>query len=195
MTWVMVKEQARSLARTLAVGLARTGISPNGLTVIGLLLNVAVAAVLASGHLAAGGALLLLAGAFDMLDGALARATNQTSKFGAFFDSTLDRYSELVVFFGLLLHLQATGFLTEAALVYAAAAGSVLVSYARARAEALGFDCEVGLLGRPERILVLAAGLLFGEVALLGVLWLLAILTNATAVQRMVHVWRLTRGA
>lgn len=195
MTWVMVKEQARSLARTLAVGLARTGISPNGLTVIGLLLNVAVAAVLASGHLVAGGALLLLAGAFDMLDGALARATNQTSKFGAFFDSTLDRYSELVVFFGLLLHLQATGFLTEAALVYAAAAGSVLVSYARARAEALGFDCEVGLLGRPERILVLAAGLLFGEVALLGVLWLLAILTNATAVQRMVHVWRLTRGA
>jgi CDP-diacylglycerol--glycerol-3-phosphate 3-phosphatidyltransferase len=195
MTWVMVKQQARSLARTLALGLGRTGISPNGLTVIGLLLNVIVAAVLGAGYLIAGGVLLLLAGAFDMLDGALARATNQTSKFGAFFDSTLDRYSELIVFFGLLLHLQATGRLTESALVYAAAAGSVLVSYARARAEALGYDCEVGLLGRPERIIVLSAGLLFGDLALLIALWVLAILTNVTAVQRIIHVWRLARGA
>jgi CDP-diacylglycerol--glycerol-3-phosphate 3-phosphatidyltransferase len=195
MTWVAIKQQARSLATSLALGLGRTGITPNGLTVIGLLLNVAVAIMLAGGHLMLGGVMLLFAGAFDMLDGALARATNQTTKFGAFFDSTLDRYSELIVLFGLLVVLQASGRLTEAALVYAAAAGSVLVSYARARAEALGFDCEVGLLGRPERIIVLAAGLIFGDQALLIALWLLAILTNVTAVQRIVHVWRLERGA
>jgi CDP-diacylglycerol---glycerol-3-phosphate 3-phosphatidyltransferase len=192
MIWVTVKEGARSFARTLAVGLGRTGITPNALTIIGLLLNVGVAAVLANGFLAAGGALLLVAGAFDMLDGALAKATGQMTKFGAFFDSTLDRYSELVVFFGLLIYLQASGLLLESGLVYAAAAGSVMVSYARARAEALGFDCEVGLLARPERILVLAAGLLLGYPAV--ALWVLAVLTNVTAVQRIIHVWRLERG-
>jgi CDP-diacylglycerol--glycerol-3-phosphate 3-phosphatidyltransferase len=195
MIWVAVKEQARSVARSVAIGLGRTGITPNALTVIGLALNVGVAVALAGGYLAFGGALLLVAGLFDMLDGALAKATNQMTKFGAFLDSTLDRYSELVVFFGLLIHLQATGAPVATALVFAAAAGSVLVSYARARAEALGFDCEVGLLPRPERILVLAAGLLLGDPALTWALWLLAVLTNVTLVQRIVHVWRLQRGA
>lgn len=184
-----VKEWARALAHVVAVGLGRTGITPNMLTVVGLALNVAVAAVLAAGYLTAGGALLLVAGAFDMLDGALAKATNQTTLFGAFLDSTLDRYSEIVVFFGLLLYLQATGQTLEAGLVYAAAVGSLLVSYARARAEALGFDCEVGVLARPERIIVLAAGLLLGYPAV--ALWVLAVMTNVTAVQRILHVWRL----
>jgi phosphatidylglycerophosphate synthase len=193
MIWVAVKEQARTVARSVAVGIGRTGVTPNGLTIIGLLLNVVVAAVLAAGFLTAGGALLLAAGAFDLLDGALARTTGQMTKFGAFLDSTLDRYSELIVFGGLLLHVQASGLLVEAALVYAAAAGSVMVSYARARAEALGFDCEVGWLPRPERILLLAAGLLLGYPAV--ALWVLAVLTNVTAVQRIVHVWRLERGA
>jgi CDP-diacylglycerol--glycerol-3-phosphate 3-phosphatidyltransferase len=113
------------------------------------------------------------------------------TKFGAFLDSTLDRYSELIVFGGLLLHFQASGLLMESALVFAAAAGSVMVSYARARAEALGFDCEVGWLPRPERILLLAAGLLLGYPAV--ALWVLAVLTNVTAVQRIIHVWRLER--
>jgi CDP-diacylglycerol--glycerol-3-phosphate 3-phosphatidyltransferase len=191
--WVAVKERARAVARTVAVAIGRTGITPNGLTIIGLVLNVVVAAVLAAGYLTIGGVLLLAAGAFDMLDGALARTTGQMTKFGAFLDSTLDRYSELIVFGGLLLHFQASGLLMEAALVFAAAAGSVMVSYARARAEALGFDCEVGWLPRPERILVLAAGLLLGYPAVaLGVL---AVFTNFTAVQRIVHVWRVEREA
>jgi CDP-diacylglycerol--glycerol-3-phosphate 3-phosphatidyltransferase len=191
--WVAVKEQARTVARTVAVAIGRTGVTPNGLTIIGLVLNVVVAAVLAAGYLTIGGVLLLAAGAFDMLDGALARTTGQMTKFGAFLDSTLDRYSELIVFGGLLLHFQASGLLMEAALVFAAAAGSVMVSYARARAEALGFDCEVGWLPRPERILVLAAGLLLGYPAVaLGVL---AVFTNFTAVQRIVHVWRVEREA
>src|SRR5262245_5419641 len=131
--WATVKERARAVARTVAVGIGRTGVTPNALTIIGLGLNVVVAAVLAAGYLTAGGALLLAAGAFDMLDGALARSTGQITKFGAFLDSTLDRYSELIVFGGLLLHLQSSGLLVESALVFAAAAGSVMVSYARAR--------------------------------------------------------------
>jgi CDP-diacylglycerol--glycerol-3-phosphate 3-phosphatidyltransferase len=189
--WVAVKERARAVARTVAVAIGRTGITPNGLTIIGLVLNVVVATVLAAGYLAVGGALLLAAGAFDMLDGALARTTGQTTKFGAFLDSTLDRYSELIVFGGLLLHFQASGLMVESALIFAAAAGSVMVSYVRARAEALGFDCEVGWLPRPERILLLAAGLLLGYPAV--ALWVLAVLTNVTVVQRIVHVWRLER--
>jgi CDP-diacylglycerol---glycerol-3-phosphate 3-phosphatidyltransferase len=191
MIWPVVKERARLVARVVAVGLSRTGITPNGLTIVGLALNVGVAAVLASGQLLLGGVLLLVAGLFDMLDGALAKATNQATKFGAFLDSTLDRYSELVVFFGLLLAFQAAGQLLEVALIYVAAAGSLLVSYARARAESLGFDCEVGLLARPERILLLAAGLILGYPLI--VLWVLAVLTNVTAVHRIVHVWRLQR--
>jgi CDP-diacylglycerol--glycerol-3-phosphate 3-phosphatidyltransferase len=187
--WAAVKERARTVARTVAVGIGRTGVTPNALTIIGLLLNIGVAAVLAAGYLTIGGVLLLAAGAFDMLDGALARSTGQVTKFGAFFDSTLDRYSELIVFGGLLLYMQASGLLVESALIYAAAAGSVMVSYARARAEALGFNCEVGWLPRPERILVLAAGLVLGYPAV--ALWVLAVLTNITAVQRIIHVWRL----
>lgn len=191
--WGIMKNQARQIARLAATMLSRTGITPNALTVIGLVLNIGVAVVLASGNLLIGGLFLLVAGLFDMLDGALAKATNQSTKFGAFLDSTLDRYSEIVVFFGLLLHLQLSGDWLGTALVYAAAAGSVLVSYARARAEALGFDCEVGLLARPERILVLAAGLILGYPIV--ALWILAVMTNVTAIQRIVHVWRLQRGA
>lgn len=186
-----VKEFARSLARTVALVLARTGITPNGLTIIGLLLNVLVAAVLAAGHLLPGGLLLILAGLFDMLDGALAKATGQASKFGAFLDSTLDRYSEIIVFFGLLLHLQRVDDQLLVALIYAAAVGSLLVSYARARAESLGYDAEVGLLARPERIILLAAGLALGHLPI--VLWVLAVLTNVTAAHRIIHVWRLHR--
>ena len=190
-----IQARARAVAQVVAAGLGRTGITPNMLTVIGLALNIGVAVVLAGGYLTAGGALLLAAGAFDMLDGALAKVTNQATRFGAFLDSTLDRYSELVVFFGLLLHLQATGQMLAAALVYAAAAGSVLVSYARARAEALGFDCEVGVLARPERIILLAAGLLLQPHGTMVALWVLAVMTNVTAVQRIVHVWRLQKEA
>jgi CDP-diacylglycerol--glycerol-3-phosphate 3-phosphatidyltransferase len=189
----MIDKRVRALSLLLAGGLSRTGITPNALTVVGLALNFVVAGVLASGSLVAGGVLLLAAGVFDMLDGALAKVTNQMTRFGAFLDSTLDRYSEIVVFFGLLIHLQANGLQVETALVYAAAAGSLLVSYARARAEALGFDCEVGLLARPERVIVLAAGLLLGYPAV--ALWVLALMTNVTAVQRIVHVWRLQRGS
>lgn len=168
--------------------IARMGLTPNMLTVIGLLLNVLVALVLAQGALGLGGALLLLAASFDALDGTLARFTGRQSRFGAFFDSTLDRYSEAIIYGGLLYHFLEQEARPELLLVYAAIIGSLMVSYARARAEGLGIECKVGLATRADRMLLLAGGLIVGWVRL--VLWLVALLSHLTAVQRIVHVWR-----
>ena len=177
---------------TLAVGevLARTGLSANAWTLIGLLLNVLVAAVIAADHPRWGGALLLLASAFDMVDGAVARATGTISRFGGFLDSTLDRYSEAVVFLGVLVYLLGTDDAElGAVLVFVAAAGALLISYARARAEAAGYSASVGLVARPERVVLLALCLLLGRP--LWALWVLAVATHLTAVTRILHVWRL----
>ncbi len=165
------------------------GLSPNTLTLLGLLLNVLVAAVIAVGHPAAGGVLLLLASGFDMLDGAVARASNAVTRFGGFFDSTLDRYSEIVVFLGLLVYLLETADARVGSLlVFAAAVGSLMISYARARAEAAGYGASVGVLPRPERVILLAICLLIGRP--LWALWVLAILTHVTAAMRIAHVWK-----
>ena len=182
----LVKQPARRFAEGLARFLARTGVTPNGLTLIGFCLNVAVAVVLASGALQAGGALLLLAGAFDMLDGALARVTGLSSRFGAFLDSSLDRYSEAALLFGLSFDAVRRGDDAVALLAFAVIVGSLMVSYCRARAEGLGLTCEVGFAPRPERVLILGLGLILGlEVVALAVL---AALTHVTAVQRILHV-------
>ncbi|HEY1016616.1 MAG TPA: CDP-alcohol phosphatidyltransferase family protein [Herpetosiphonaceae bacterium] len=184
------------LQRIVRPTLGRLGLTPNMVTLIGFLLTMGVAAVLANGSLFAGGLLLLAAGFFDMLDGALARATDQASPFGAFFDSIMDRYSEAVVFFGLLIHYQihaGSDNLLAIGLVYSAILGSIMVSYARARAEGLGFECETGWLGRPERVILLAFGLVSGW--MMTALWILAVFTNLTAVQRIVHVWLAARRA
>lgn len=172
--------------------LGRSGISPNVLTALGLLLTVLVTIMLARGSLRWGGVLVLLTSAFDMLDGALARATNQKSTFGAFLDSTFDRYAEGLIFLGLLLYYQGqvgAGWATS--LVYLTILGSLMVSYTRAKAEALGYDCKVGMLGRPERILLLAFGLLVGWLPF--ALAILALFTNLTAAQRVFHVWQQDR--
>lgn len=169
--------------------LAGLGLTPNLLTLLGLLLNVLVAVVIATGHPAAGGVLLLFASAFDMLDGAVARAADAVTPFGGFLDSTLDRYSEIVVFFGLLLYLLSTPDAIDASvLVFASAVGSLMISYTRARAEAAGFGASVGLLPRPERVILLAICLLIGRP--LWALWVLAVLTHVTAAMRILHVWR-----
>lgn len=195
----LLAERARLLAASIAKVLARSGISPNLVTVLGLLLNTVVAYFLAGGHLLLGGALVLFAGAFDMLDGALARVTGSSSRFGAFLDSTLDRYSEAVIYLGLLIFfLRAPGSQMESILIYVIVVGSIMVSYTRARAEALDMKCEVGLLARPERVVVLAAGLLltpFVESALLVALWILAIFTHVTALQRILYIWVVSRRA
>lgn len=169
--------------------LSHTRLTATEITVAGLVLIAGSVWLLATGHFVWGGLLIALASAFDMLDGALARAKNESSRLGAFLDSTLDRYSEVFIFLGLLLHyLRDQPDPTIVTLIYVATAGSILVSYVRARAESLGFDCKVGLLERPERIILIVFGLLTGWMAL--VLWALAIFTNVTALQRIVHVLR-----
>jgi len=166
------------------------GVSPNSLTVIGLLLNVLVAAVLASGQPVIGGVLVLVANAFDMLDGGVARLTGKVSRFGAFFDSTLDRYAEALVYLGVGVWLYSVGDGLLLFAAYCTIIGSLMVSYTRARAESLGVGGEVGLLPRPERIILLSLGLIFHGYLLAPVLWILAVLSNLTAVQRMIHVHR-----
>ena len=182
----------RARAQVILVPLARIferlGLTPNTLTLIGLALNAAVAAVLARGSIPLGGVLLLLASSFDALDGTLARITGRQSRFGAFFDSTIDRYSEAVVYGGLLVYHVDKSARTEVLLVYAAIIGSLMVSYARARAEGLNMECRVGLLTRADRMLILAVGLILGWVT--PVLWLVAVFANVTAVQRMLYVRR-----
>jgi CDP-diacylglycerol---glycerol-3-phosphate 3-phosphatidyltransferase len=169
-------------------------------TLLGLLLSIVTAIVIASGYIIAGGALVLFAGIFDMFDGAMARVRNAATTFGAFLDSTLDRYSESIILAGLLYYaLQRPG-LHEAlwpwayeqqwmiALIFVAAVGSLMVSYAKARAEGLGLECKTGLLARPERVVILAIGLLTGTT--IWALMLLAVLSHVTAIERVIHVWR-----
>jgi CDP-diacylglycerol---glycerol-3-phosphate 3-phosphatidyltransferase len=185
-TWI------RGEVLVVGAAVARLGLTANMLTVIGLILNAAVAAVIAADHPRWGGALLLVASAFDMLDGAVARATGTTSKFGGFLDSTLDRYSESVVFLGVLIYiLDTSDARTGAILVFLATVGSLMISYARARAEALGWRASVGLVARPERVILLALCLLIDQP--MWALWALAILTHLTAVTRILHVWRISR--
>lgn len=183
---------ARKVAEGVVLPLARRGVTPNTVTVLGFLFNIVTAAVLATGHLSAGGALLFLSGMFDMLDGALARVTSRQSLFGAFLDSLLDRYSEATILLALILVFTIRHEVPAVLLVYAVAVGSILISYARARAEALGVDCKVGLAPRPERVLILGLGLLFNGFTTIAALIVLAVLTHATAMQRLYHVWQQT---
>lgn len=173
--------------------LAGLGLSANMLTVIGVVLNALVAVVIGFDHPRIGGSLLLVASAFDILDGAVARATGSTSKFGGFLDSTLDRYSEAFVFGGVLVYMLNTDDArTGAILVFASTAGALLISYARARAEAAGYKASVGLLARPERVILLAVCLMFGYPLI--ALWILAVATHVTAMTRIAHVWRISEG-
>ncbi len=193
MTSRALKDLARRSTLPVAAALVRLGVTPNMLTIVGFLLNVGVGVVIATGHLFAGGLFLLVAGLFDMLDGAVARLGQRVTVFGGFLDSTLDRYSEAAVFLGLLALYARQGRTTEVLLVYAVIVGSLMVSYTRARAEGLGLRCDVGWLQRPERIALLGLGLLFN--AVVPVLWVLAIFTNLTTMQRVAHVYRLTESA
>lgn len=196
-----IQRTARHIAETVVKPLAAIGMTPNMATLIGLLLNAITAAVLATGALRIGGVMLLIAGVFDMVDGALARVRNQKTTFGAFFDSTLDRYSEGIIILGVILYVNSLPASTEKtwtlALAYIAGLGSLMVSYARARAEGLGLEMKSGLMARPERVLVLGVGLILGaESWLIWTLLVLAVTSVFTSVQRIVVVWRkLSRAA
>jgi CDP-diacylglycerol--glycerol-3-phosphate 3-phosphatidyltransferase len=171
----------------------KLGLHPNTMTLLGLAGSVAGAAFLAQGHMTTGGLLILLAGPFDALDGTMARLLGQPTKFGAFVDSVTDRWSEMLIFAGLLWHYLQRDETLYCLLVFAATMGSVMVSYTKARAEALGFDCNVGVLTRLERYIVMAPALIF-NLPWVG-LWIVAILANITALQRAVYVRRQARRA
>ena len=187
----LVADRVRSRVQQIGAHVARTGLTPNQLTVLGLVLNAVVAVALALGQLQLGGVLLLVAGAFDMLDGAVARATGKVTRFGGVLDSVLDRYSEALVLGGLLIWIvRADLGVVPVLLCYATIVGSLLVSYVRARAEGAGIPLTQGFFARPERIVVLAVGLLLARPV--AILWLLAIATNVTVLQR---VWLVRQAA
>ena len=166
----------------------RLGLTPNMMTMLGLLGNTVGAYFLARGEMLTGGILVLIMTPIDALDGTMARLRGESSDFGAFVDSVTDRYSELIIYGGLLYHFLTLGEPLGGMLVFGAAAGSVLVSYVKARAEGLGYEARVGLLTRAERYLVLAPSLLFNQLYIgLGVI---ALFANITALQRIWHVRR-----
>jgi CDP-diacylglycerol--glycerol-3-phosphate 3-phosphatidyltransferase len=165
----------------------RLGVHPNTLTIIGCLLQLGVGVIVANGFLWVGGVLLGLTAVFDAFDGALARQRGGGTRFGAFLDSSLDRVAEAGVLLGLAWYFMQQAGHTEEILVYVALVGSLMVSYARARAEGLGIQCKEGLFTRVERTVVTMLGLITGWVVPL--VWVLAIGTVATAIYRMVRVY------
>ena len=197
-----IQQRARHLVTLIMKPLSGLGVTPNMLTVIGLLLSILTAIVIAQGFIKIGGWLVLFAGIFDMFDGAMARVRNAATTFGAFLDSTLDRYSEGIILFGLLYYaLQHPGLQDPLwpvsheqtwmiVFAFIAMVGSLMVSYTKARAEGLGLECKTGLLARPERVIILAIGLLTNTS--IWALALLAVFANVTAVERILSVWRAT---
>jgi CDP-diacylglycerol---glycerol-3-phosphate 3-phosphatidyltransferase len=163
-------------------------ITPNQVSLGGILLNLVSAALILDGQLMLAGIVYLLAGSLDLLDGALARFAKLSSRFGAFLDSTADRISEGVVFAAIAYHFARHGLPIDAALTVLALLGSLLVSYTRARAEGLGLECKVGIVTRAERVVLIALGLLLG--LLPAAIYLLVFLTGFSATQRIVHTLR-----
>jgi CDP-diacylglycerol--glycerol-3-phosphate 3-phosphatidyltransferase len=169
--------------------LSKSGITPNALTIANLALNIVAAYVIATGYLFLGGVLILVSGLFDLLDGALARFTKRTTKFGAVLDSTVDRISEAATLCGLLLwYVPQQGVSLEIVLILVALIGSFMVSYIRARAEGVGWQCEVGLFTRAERVIVLAIGLLINQIFV--AICILAVFAIVTVLQRLVYLWK-----
>jgi len=166
----------------------RLGIFPNTMTLLGLAGNIIAAILLALGYMTIGGIVVLVMGLIDTLDGTMARLRGMPAEFGSFVDSVTDRYSELVIFGGLLYYFLQKGDWLSVLAVYMAASGAVLVSYVRARAASLGMDTKVGFLSRFERYLVLAPTLIF-NIPVVGI-WIIAIFANVTAIQRIVDVRR-----
>lgn len=192
----------------------KIGITPNFITTTGLVLNIAAAClfiyagICKPGELAYvgwGGGIILFAGLFDMMDGRVARVGNMSSTFGALYDSVLDRYSELFTLFGIFYYLILQGYLWGSILTFVALMGSLMVSYVRARAEGLGLECKVGLMQRPERVVLTALGAIFCGVfgdcqafdpmlILIVPLAVIALLANLTAFARLSHCHKLLKG-
>ncbi|HEX3681844.1 MAG TPA: CDP-alcohol phosphatidyltransferase family protein [Bryobacteraceae bacterium] len=179
---------SNKVIRMIVRGLALSKINPNILTFLGLVINMVAAAFLAFGHFRTAGFVIIFAGLFDMVDGRVARATNQVTRFGGFFDSVLDRYSDIALLVGLLVYygtINRSSYVVLTAIVMAA---SVMISYTRSRAENIVPTCKVGFLERPERVVLLILGALFDRMA--PVLWVIAVLGNLTVIHRMIFTYQ-----
>ncbi len=191
-----IKNYFRNLLDPLVSIISYMGVSPVAITIIGILISLFGAFLVAGGKLFGGAVALAVSGLCDIMDGSLARKEEKVTLFGAFLDSTGDRVSELAYFGALVIYYvsktPANIFYVSLALI--ALSGSLLTSYARARAEGLGVRCEVGLIARPERIVLLILGLVFGGFPLIVIIVILAFLTVFTFIQRVVHVGKLTMG-
>jgi CDP-diacylglycerol--glycerol-3-phosphate 3-phosphatidyltransferase len=171
--------------------LALSRIHPNVLTFLGLVINIWAAYLFSKGRFRSAALVVIGAGLFDMVDGRVARATDRVTRFGGFFDSVLDRYSDLAVFMGLLVFYASINRFFYIVLTAIVMTGSVMVSYTRARAECSIPKCKVGFLERPERVVLIIIGALFGRMA--PVLWVIAVLSNLTVVHRMIYTWQETK--
>ncbi|MBN2104396.1 CDP-alcohol phosphatidyltransferase family protein [bacterium] len=189
-----VKKQYYSIVDPLINLFIRLNAHPNIFTMIGLVLSIIASVFAGMGIFRIAGLFLLISGMCDSIDGTIARRSGQTTKFGALLDSTLDRYSEMFVFFGLAFYfMKDHAYLTSMALAIGLG-GSLMVSYIRARAEGLGFKCSIGLMQRAERIILLAFGAITTETVLIMSIWIIAILSNVTAIQRVAFIWKIDRG-
>jgi len=188
------------ITQPIAKGIAAIGITANTLTITGLLFGIAAGICIALGRLKLAGILILVGGSFDMMDGAVARASNKNTPFGALLDSVVDRYSEGIIFLGLAIYFSMEGSMKDR--VYGliptclGLISAFLVSYVRARAEGLQLDCKVGLMQRPERVILLAIGVLLQNFMIINIsiliiaLWILVILSHITVLQRVVFALR-----
>ncbi len=183
---LFLRKTFKSILDKIAGFLINLGLKPNIITISGLIGNIIAAILIGSGQLFWGGVLAMLVGPFDALDGAMARLKNEPSKYGSFIDSVTDRYDELVLLAGLLVHFIMVDEWIGLILVYFAAVGSVMVSYVRAKAEALGYSAKVGILTRVERYLILIPGIILGKPMIS--LAIIALLGNITAIQRFYFV-------
>jgi len=179
---------ANRIIRLIVRGLALSKINPNVLTFFGLLINIVAASFLATGRFRTAGLVIIFAGLFDMVDGRVARATNQVTRFGGFFDSVLDRYSDLALLVGLLVYYGTINRPAYVVLTAVVMTASVMISYTRTRAENIIPTCKVGFMERPERVVLLIIGALFLRMA--PVLWVIAVLGNLTVVHRMIFTYQ-----
>jgi CDP-diacylglycerol--glycerol-3-phosphate 3-phosphatidyltransferase len=192
-----VQDAVRALAQRLVRPLLATPITPNTITTIGLLFALLVAWLVGAGYLLAGGLVLAVSSITDIADGALARARNAATDYGAFYDSLLDRVAEAVIGLGIIVYYINHGHAMEGTvLTYLGIVGALMVSYARARAEGLGLECKVGFMARPERIVVTCIGLMLAQPlglwTLTACLWILVVTTCFTTAQRFWHVFTVT---
>ncbi len=185
-----VKKVYFSILNPIVQFFVKMDINPNWITLFGFLLSIVASVYMTLDQIRIAGVFMLLSGIFDNLDGSVARAGNRMTKFGALLDSTLDRYAEVLFFFAIGFHFIREGWYVTSVIIAFALGGSLIVSYVRARAEGLGFECKIGFMQRAARLILLGAGSLIHTYALVVVVYVIAIFSNMTAIQRILYVWK-----